>query len=215
MDTIHLRAQPRTVLGKKVRFLRRQGVIPVNVFGHNIPSAALQADRRKLEEVLARAGMNALISLDTGQPDGARPVLVRGLQRKATTGELLHVDLYQVSMTEKIRTEVPLVFTGEAPGVTAGGILLENLDRVEIECLPSDLVPSIEVDITSLAEIDQAILVKDLKVGQGIVIVSHPDTVVVKVMPPEKEEVEVAEVAPAAEAAAPEEEAAAAEETTE
>jgi large subunit ribosomal protein L25 len=199
MDRITLDANPRSVTGKKVRFLRRQGIVPVNVFGHNVASMALQVEENALERTLARAGTNALINLNIAGGADSRPVLIRGYQRKPTTGKLLHVDFYQVSMTEKIRTEVPLVLVGSAPGVAKGGVLLKNLDTIEIECLPSDLVSAIEVDVSSLADIDQAIEVRDLKVGGAITILTAPETVIVKVMPPEKEEVEEA----AAEAAAP------------
>jgi large subunit ribosomal protein L25 len=213
MDRITLDANPRSVVGKKVRFMRRNGIIPVNVFGHNVSSQALEVEEKALERALSRAGTNALITLAIAGADDSRPVLIRSYQRKPTSGKLLHVDLYQVSMTEKIRTEVPLVLVGTAPGVSMGGVLLKNLDSVEIECLPSDLVSAIEVDISFLAEINQAIQVSDLTIGQAITILTQPETVIVKIMAPEKEEVEevaaeaaapVAEAAPAAEAAAPE-----------
>jgi large subunit ribosomal protein L25 len=216
MDRIKLDANPRTVTGKKVRFLRRSGTIPVNVFGHNVASQALEVEENTLERTLARAGLNALITLSvTGTPE-ARPVLIRGYQRKATTGKLLHVDLYQVSMTEKLRTQVPLVVVGIAPGVSLGGVLLKNLDAVDIECLPGDLVSAIEVDVSTLSDIGQSIQVSDLRVGSAITILTQPETVVVKIMAPEKEEVEevAAEAAPVAEAAPAEGEAAATEKTT-
>jgi large subunit ribosomal protein L25 len=202
MDRITLDAQPRTVLGKKVRFMRRNGIIPINVFGHNVASAALESNEVALEQALARAGTNALLTLNIAGSDEGRPVLIRNYQRRATTGKLLHVDLYQVSMTEKLRTEVPLVLVGTAPGISMGGLLFKNLDTVEIECLPGDLVTAVEVDISGLAEINQAILAGDLKVGDAITIVTNPDTLVVKIVAPEKEEeAAVAEAAPTAEAA--------------
>jgi large subunit ribosomal protein L25 len=208
MDKVTLDAKPRTVLGKKVRFMRRKGVVPANVFGHNVESLALEVEATALERALARAGTNALINLNIDGADGTRPVLVRGYQRKPSTSQLLHVDLYQVSMTEKIRTEVPLVFIGTAPGVSLGGVLLKNIDAVEIECLPGDLMSAIEVDLSGLAEVGQGISVSDLKIGEAITIITNGETVVAKVMAPEKEEEVVAE-APAAEAAAPAAEAAA------
>jgi len=133
--------------------------------------------------------------------EGAEPkmVLIRGLQRNPLRRDLLHVDFYQVAMMEKLTAQVPLVFVGEAPGVAAGGILLHNIDEVEIECLPGDLLRQIDVDISGLQEIDDAIHVKDLKVSAAIKILRDPDEVVVKILPPAKEEVEeaVAEVVPA------------------
>jgi large subunit ribosomal protein L25 len=216
METITLDAKPRTVMGKKVRFLRRNGVIPVNVFGHNITSEALEIEQAPLERALARAGTNALLTLNIAGKDEARPVLIRNYQRKPSTGALLHVDLYQVSMTETLRTEVPLVLVGSAPGVTLGGVLLKNLDALEIECLPGDLVSGVEVDISGLAEIGQAIEVGDLKLGAAITVLNPRDTVIVKIMAPEEEEeVEEAEAVPAAEAEEAEAAEAAEAETTE
>lgn len=213
MNKVTLDAKPRTVLGKKVRFMRRKGIVPVNVFGHNVESLALEVEANALERALARAGTNALITLNVDGGGEARPVLIRSFQRKPSTSQLLHVDLYQVSMTEKIRTEVRLVLVGTAPGVSLGGVLLKNLDSIDIECLPGDLVSAIEVDVSGLADIGQAIAVTDLKISDKITILTHPETVIAKVMAPEKEEV-VAEAAPAAEAAAPAGEAGAAETAT-
>jgi large subunit ribosomal protein L25 len=198
-------------VGKKVRFMRRTGVIPVNVFGHNVSSLALEIEEAALERALARAGTNALLNLSVADGSDTRPVLIRGYQRRAVTGKLLHVDLYQVSMTEKLRTHVPVVVVGVAPAVALGGVLLKNVDTLDIECLPSDLVSSIEVDISVLTEVNQSILVGTLKVPQGITVLTNPETLVVKVMSPEKEE-EVAtteEAAPAVEAEATAEKAAA------
>jgi large subunit ribosomal protein L25 len=206
MEKIELRARPRATLGKRVRFLRRKGIIPANVFGHAITSLAVELDAKAFREAFARAGRNALITLTVDGATEPRLVLIRGIQRRPTTGELLHVDLYQVSLTEKIRTSVPLVFVGSAPGVAAGGVLLESLNAVEVECLPTDLISAIEVDLSGLAEIGDAILVRDLKVQPGITILTHGDELVVKVLPPEKEEVpaapteEAVAAAPAAEA---------------
>lgn len=190
MDTITLDAMPRTVLGKKVRHLRRTGIIPVNVFGHNLTSAALEVNETAMERALMRAGTNALITLSVAGSDGTRPVLVRGYHRRPTTGKLLHVDLYHVSMTETLRTEVPIELIGTPPALDLGGMLLKNLDSIEVECLPGDLVSSIEVDVSGLTEMDQAILVSDLKVSAALTILADPETVVVKIMPPAKEEVE-------------------------
>lgn len=207
MDRITLDAKPRTVLGKKVRFMRRNGVIPVNVFGHNVSSLALEIEESALERALARAGTNALLTLAVAGNSDSKPVLIRSYQRRATTGKLLHVDLYQVSMMEKLHTHVPVVLVGTAPGVALGGVLLKNVDTLDIECLPGDLVSFVEVDISGMTDINQAILVSDLKVNKAITVLTNPETLVVKIMAPEKEEeVEVeaeaaAEAEPTAEAA--------------
>lgn len=190
MENLVLKAEPRVVTGKQVRFLRRKGILPANVYGHNITSVPVQVDARAFTQILARAGHNRLIRLEIAGSKEPRSVLIADVQRSAIGNALLHADLRQVSMTETLRVEVPLVFTGEAPGVANfGGTLLRNLDTIEIECLPADLIANIEVDLSSLLEIDSAILVKDLKVGPKIKVLTPGDELVVKVLPPEAEEV--------------------------
>lgn len=199
MNQIELQVSSRRLLGKRVRHLRKQGVLPANIFGHGVGSRSVQVESAAFRTALGKAGTNTLVALTV---DGETPVmaLIRGVQRNPINSQLLHADFYEVSMTEKIRLSVPLAFMGEAPGVTTlGGILLRNLERVEIECLPGDLVHSIPVDVSVLAEIGSALYIKDLKVGEAVAIHADPEELVVKVVPPAKEEVEavVEEAAPA------------------
>jgi large subunit ribosomal protein L25 len=199
VNQIELQVSSRRLLGKRVRHLRKQGVLPANIFGHGVGSRSVQVESAAFRTALGKAGTNTLVALTV---DGETPVmaLIRGVQRNPINSQLLHADFYEVSMTEKIRLSVPLAFMGEAPGVTTlGGILLRNLERVEIECLPGDLVHSIPVDVSVLAEIGSALYIKDLKVGEAVAIHADPEELVVKVVPPAKEEVEavVEEAAPA------------------
>ncbi len=114
---MELSAKPREILGKKVRFLRRQGLTPVNLFGHNVEPVVLQCDTAQLKHVLVRTGKTKLISLMIDKAKKPRNVMVREVQREPQTGELLHVDFYQVSMEEKVRVELPIVTIGEAPAL--------------------------------------------------------------------------------------------------
>ncbi|MBI4759248.1 MAG: 50S ribosomal protein L25 [Chloroflexi bacterium] len=205
MAQVELIAEPRSVTGKKVRFLRRKGIIPANIFGHNVSSRAIQVDARVLQKAMSSAGTNTLISIKVATEAEPRMVLARRAQRDATSDAVLHVDFYQVAMTEKIRLSVPLVFEGEAPGVAEqGGVLLHNIDAVEIACLPKDLVQRIMVDVYELKAIGDALHVRDLKASPGVEVLTEPEELVAKVLPPEKEEVEEAvEVAPAEAEVAP------------
>ncbi|HEX77330.1 MAG TPA: 50S ribosomal protein L25 [Dehalococcoidia bacterium] len=181
MERPVVEAQSRQVLGKKVRSLRRAGLIPANLYGHGIASMPLQVPAEALRRLLARAGLSSLISLriDGGS---ARPVFIRGVQRHPLSGGLLHVDFYQVRMDEPIRVEVPLVFVGQSPAAKGPqAMLVHNINTVEIEGLPGDLPHHIEVDLSGLEEIDQAIHVRDLPVAKGIAVRADPETVVVKV----------------------------------
>jgi len=196
MEEIQLKANKREILGKKVKQLRRRGLIPAILYGHGIEPLPLEAEERALRRALTQAGGTRLIALRVGGARKLRMTLAREIQRDPITHALLHADFYEVKMGEKVTTEVPLVFMGESPIVERGeGILFHGLESVEIECLPGDLIQSIEVDLMGLEEIDQALHVRDLKVGPNIEIVTDPEELIVKVLPLEEERVEeVAEV---------------------
>jgi len=216
MEQIELSAATRDILGKKVRFLRRQGLTPANLYGHNIKSTALQVDTIQLKHTLAKAGKSSLVALKVDSAKRPKMVIIRDIQREPLTGGLLHVDLYQVKMEERIKIEVSLLFVGEAPAIRdRGGILVQNMNSVEVECLPANMPHNIEVDLSVLQELDQAVHVKDLSVDEGVTILTDPEQSIVQIAR-SKVEVEIAEELVAAEAEAEaEEEKVEAAETTE
>ena len=205
MKQIELRATSRGILGKKVRFLRRQGIIPLHLFGHSVESIALQCDEAQLKGVLAHAGKTRLISLKLDKGKKPRNVMVREVQRDRRTDGLLHVDLYQIKMTEKIRVEIPVVVVGEAPALKSKeNMLLQELNSLTVECLPNEIPTSVKVDLSSLTEREQAIRVENVILGKEVTILNDPELVMVKIGSRPKEKVE--EVAEAVEAVeAPEE----------
>ena len=193
-ERLELAVAPREVLGKKVRFLRREGVTPANIYGHGVDSLAVQVPTHDLAHTIKVAGRNTLLQVLVEGEKKARPVFVHHVQRNPLTDDLLHVDFYQVSLKEKIRLEVPIVVVGEAPAVDVyHGILLQNTNSVAIEGLPAEMPPYIEVDVSGLAEIDDAIHIKDLPVSAGLTLLVDPELVVVKVSPPRVEVEEVVE----------------------
>jgi len=197
MEEIVLNAELRTVTGKAVKQLRRNGYVPAVVYGHRTEPMNLQVPERAFRQVLREAGTNRLITLNVAGLEEPKRVLVRELQRDVISRAMLHVDFYEVVMTEKITADVPIVLVGESPLVKSGqGLLFQGLDAIEIECLPGDLPPHVEVNLTELTSFDQAILVRDLKLGEAIEVLTDPDEVVVKILPPEKEEVEEVAAAP-------------------
>jgi large subunit ribosomal protein L25 len=197
MEQIELKTQKREVIGKKVKTLRREGLVPAVLYGHETDSIPLQVEERELDRVLAQAGEHRLIALKIGRARKPRMALTRDVQWDVISGRPLHVDFYAVVMTEKITTAVPLVLVGQAPAADqAGVILLQGLDEVEIECLPGDLPEAIEVDLSGLEEIDQAIYVKDLRVPPAVEILTDGEEIVVKVGWAAAEEVEEEEVVP-------------------
>jgi large subunit ribosomal protein L25 len=206
-----LQASPRQVLGKEVRFLRRKGITPANVFGHGLTSVAVQIDTKQLRQVLNKAGTSQLIALKIEGESEPRNVLVRDFQINPLSRELLHIDLYQVSMTERMTLDVPLVLVGESMAVKKlAGVMLQNLNSLKVECLPGDIPAAIEVDLIGLAELGDAIHVKEITLGDAVTILNDPEEVIVSVIAPAAEEAKFAEVT-AAEAEAGAEAAPAAE----
>ncbi len=197
MEKIELLATTREILGKKVSFLRHQGITPVHLFGHNVESLALQCDTAPLQRVLAQTGKTRLISLKLDKAKKPRNVVVREVQREPRTGELLHVDFYQVSMKEEIRVEVPIVPVGEAPALKSkNNSIMQELDSLIIECLPDEIPNSVELDISSLSEAEQAIHVKDIRLDEGITVLNNPEQLVVKISARTIEEVKAPEGVP-------------------
>lgn len=199
MNRDELKVSRRDILGKKVRFLRREGLTPVNLYGPNIESLSLQVETSLLKRLIDRVGRNALIALKVDGAKKPRMAMIRDIQRHPLTGNLVHVGFFQVEMTHSVKAEVPLLFIGEAPATkTARAMLIENLTSLEVEALPADLPRNIEVDITVLEELDQAIHVRDIVVDEAVEVLTDPDQVVVKVMESKVEklieEIEEAEV---------------------
>jgi len=182
MDQIELEITKREVLGKKVRFLRRQGITPVHLFGHGIESMALQGDTAKLQQVLTEAGEAKVISLKLDNEKRPRSVLVREVQVDSLKGGLLHVDFYQVKMTEEVKVEVPITLVGEARALKLrANMLMQELDTLTVECLPAKIPASVELDISSLTEAGQMVRVKDIELEKGVTILNDPELVVVKI----------------------------------
>ena len=204
MEQIELEVTDREILGKKVRFLRHQGTTPVHLFGHRIKSVALQCDTAKLQRVLAQAGQTRFISLKLDNEKSPRTVMVREVQREARTGELLHVDFYQVRMEEKVKVEVPVVLVGEAPALKSKeNMLMQELNTLTVECLPARMPNSVELDLSSLTEPEQVVRVKDIELDEELTILNEPELVVVKISSRPVEKIEEAVVV---EEAAPQEE---------
>ncbi len=200
---VELKVAPRETLGKKVNALRRQGITPANIYGHGLESKAVQVPTQDLLQTLRRMGRTTIVSLHVEGERDPRSVLVHHLQRHSTTDTVLHVDFYEISLAEKIHLEVRVVLTGEAPAVKDyNGIVVQSLDTVSLEALPTTIPSHIEVDISRLTQIDAAVYVRDLTIPEDVVIHADPDTLVVKVEAPRLAiEDEAAEAAAAEEAA--------------
>ena len=185
MDRLSLKAEERKVLGKKVKNLRKDGILPAHVFGKGVEGEIVSVDQKEFLKVFKVAGETGLIDLKIGT-EKIKPVLIREVQYNPVSGDLIHVDFYQVNLLEKVKVSVPIVQIGEAPESVKLGetIVLQTLSEVEVEALPADLPENIEVDITSLKEIDDAITVGQLNYDHEKVTVHvDPEEIVVKLAP--------------------------------
>jgi large subunit ribosomal protein L25 len=189
-----LKADKRKLFGKKTRFLRRDGVIPANVYGKGVKSLALELDEKELEMII-KGGVSRIILLDVEGEKTKRNVLIKDISRHAIASNLLHADLYQVDMSQKMTAEIPLVLVGDAPAVeTRENFLDQQMNEISIECLPDDLPPSIEVDVSGLVETGQTIHVSDLELVEGVEFLTPSDYAIVRVVQASKvEEVEEVE----------------------
>jgi large subunit ribosomal protein L25 len=198
MEEVVIKANHRQVVGKKVKVLRREGILPAVVYGHNVDSIPISLDMREASRTLDRLSPSALVVVDV---DGEQHyTLVRDKQRNPILGSILHVDFQAVSLDEMVRADLNIKIVGVAPAVeTYLGIVVPSLEQVSIECLPKDLPDRIEADISGLIEIGDSLLVKDLLVPDGVEILSDPEEVVVVVIAQaveeeiEEEEVEIEE----------------------
>jgi len=184
-----LTVEKREVLGKQVKRLRREGLLPANVYGKGLPSVAIQVKTDAFQAIYKEVGETGLVDLTL---DGKRhPVLIKNLQLEYPLRTPLHVDFYEVNLKEKVKTMVPLTITGEPVAVKEKiGLLLQPLAEVEVEALPEELPEEIEVNVEPLANIDDHILVSDLKVPTGVAILTDPTQTVAKIAEPVQEEPE-------------------------
>lgn len=188
MEKVVLKATRRTVTGKHVSTLRRQGLLPAVLYGHGTEPIAISLDAHSTSLILAGLSSSTLVNIDL---DGqVKAALVREKQRHPVKRNLIHVDFHVVSMTEKLRTKVSIVLDGIAPAVKDfNGVVVSSITEIEVEALPGNLPEHILVDISGLAAIGDALHVSDLKLGKGVEIFADPEEVVV-VIAGTKEEVE-------------------------
>lgn len=204
-----LAADPREVIGKEVRRLRRDGLLPAVVYGHGHDSESIQIDARTFDDLRRHAGRNALVDLKVG---GGRavPVLLHHVQEHPVNRRPLHADFLVVKMTEEMTVDVPIAMVGESEAVDKqGGTLLHLRDTVQVRALPADLPSSLELDVTPLETFDQVLHVSDLRVPENVTLLTEPTEPLARVQPPrlevepttveEAEEPVEGEVEPAAE----------------
>ena len=174
-----LKAEKRKVLGKRVKKLRRVGILPANVYGKSIKSESLQVNQAEFDKVYKEAGETGLVDLEF---DGKTiPVLIHNVTSNFR-GLVLHADFFQVNLKEKVKAMVPLEIVGEPKAVLDKiGILMNILSEIEVEALPEELPEKIDVNVEHLANIDDQITVSDLKIPTGVEVLSDKEQVVSKI----------------------------------
>jgi large subunit ribosomal protein L25 len=192
-EKIALKVEKRKVLGKKVKKLRKEGILPANIYGKNVKSLAVQVSLKDFLSVYKKVGETGIVEIMVEGEKTPRYVLIHNVQKDPVSDQPLHADFHQVSLTEKITASIPVELVGESPAVQQKlGVLIQPLSEVEVEALPTDLPEQFTIDISSLKEVDQAITVGDLKPPAGVKILTSEKEILVKINPPAKEE----EVAP-------------------
>ena len=194
MEEIVLFANKREVVGKQVKLLRRQGLLPAVIYGREFEPISITLNAHDTHRALMGVTSSQLIQIDI---DGKKQVaLIRDHQNHPVSGDLLHIDFLAVSMTQKLRANVSIELVGDSPAVdNLGGILVTGLEQLEVECLPGDLPEKIEVDISVLQEIGDSVHVKDIPIPSGVEILELADEMIVLITAPsleveEEEEIE-------------------------
>lgn len=210
---VTLNVQRRTVLGKQVKHLRRDGILPANVFGHQQESQAIQVDAHEMERALKTHGPTQLYKLVIA-PDGHEDtVIVRHITRQPASNVIQHIDFFHVQMTEPMRAKVPIRLVGEAPAVRLhDGVLIQSLDYAEVEALPADLPDALELDVSDMSDLNTSRHASALKPPRNVTLLTPEDEIVLSIQAPRVVVEETPAEAP--EAAAPEGEAAEAPEQT-
>jgi large subunit ribosomal protein L25 len=178
MEKVVVQAEKRTVIGKQVKALRREGKLPAVIYGYGIDPISIVLDQRSASRLLAKASSSTLVTIELA---GVQyPTLVREKQLDFIRNSLIHVDFMAVSMTEKITASVGVHIVGEAPAVKEfGAILVTGLTELEVECLATDLPERFTVDVSGLTEISSGVYVKDVVAPPNVEILDDPEEMIV------------------------------------
>lgn len=163
--------------------VRRNGNIPAVLYGHGVVPVALKVDYQKFSKVLREAGTTSLVKLKVGEEE--RAVIIREVQHHPVKDQIIHTDFYQVRLDETLRASVPFEFIGEAPAVKdLGGVLVRNLDEIEVEALPQNMPHDVKIDISVLKNFEQMIRLEDVNLPEGVAALEAGETVIALVQPP-------------------------------
>lgn len=189
MHGIGLSAKVRDIKKQKPNGLRKGGQLPAVLYGHGVSAMHLALSYQEFAKVFEKAGETQLVALHVGEEKAARNVLIHEIDKDVLSRRILHVDLYQVRMDEKISADIPLRFISEAGAVKAlGGVLVKNIHEIKVKALPADLPSELEADISLLKTFEDKILIKDIKIPAHVEVIGNPGDIVALVTPPRTEE---------------------------
>lgn len=179
-ETIALQATPRTVIGKQVNALRRQGFVPGIIYGHNMDPIPVQFNAHDLARYVSKFGVSSTVRVAVEGTADPYLAIFRDVQYHRTRRAIRHLDLQALSLTELVRMPLPITLVGTSPAVVLGALLLQQLNELEVEALPGALVPSIEIDLSVLVEVGQSVQVKDLVPPEGVRFLNAPGDIIVQ-----------------------------------
>jgi large subunit ribosomal protein L25 len=181
-QAVKLELQPREVLGKKVKQLRREGIVPAHLYGPSQESRSLQCDRREVLRALARSGGTTPILVSVQGERGEQLTFAREIQWDPIRGDILHVDFMVVSATVRVEAQVPISLVGESPGAReAGGSVIQQLRDLSVEALPLEIPSELEINLEDLTDPDGAIRAGDITLPANVTLLTDPEDVVVRI----------------------------------
>ncbi|MCY3569032.1 MAG: 50S ribosomal protein L25 [Chloroflexi bacterium] len=205
-----LQVETRSVLGKRVKQLRRKGLVPGNVYGRGRESTSIQTPEGEVRRVFSAVDRNAVVPIAIDGADETIPVVLREVQRHPVNRRILHLDFYEVDLERRIHSEARLVLIGSSEAEAHGGTVVQSLEHIMLEALPTEMPSVIEVDISGLDDFGQSVLVRDLTFPDGVVSLTDEAVAVATVLAPrvaEEDEVEEEELVEGEEGEVEEEEA--------
>lgn len=189
MEKVILDAEKRELTGKKVSRLRREGKIPAVIYGRDFESTPISLDRRATTNTLAKVSSSTILTVKIGAQE--QSTLIREIQKDYLKNEIIHIDFLAVSSKEKLRTSVSINLVGDAPVLEEyEALIVAGIEGIEVECYPQDLPESIEVDLSSLKELGDAIYVRDLAVPANVEFLTDSEELVVVASAVKEEAVE-------------------------
>lgn len=189
MNKIVLKVKSRDLEKNNLKGNRESGLVPAVLYGQKSKNVNLWVDAKSFLKAYQKAGENTIMELEIDDRKKRENVLIYDFQENTLTDEVMHIDFYRIDMTKKIEAEIPINFKGESPAVKEqGGVLVKNIDKIHVRCLPGDIPHSFDVDITKLSTFEDRITVQDLGVSEKVEIEIDPGTVIALATPPRSEE---------------------------